>query len=424
MAYDTVGTTRKARLAWKQDGLKYAYRNAVDDWTDTAVVDANTGAGEWVSLAVAGATPKVLHYNTSNGVLSYVNHDRDGWLAPYTIMTQGHDVGECSSLAVDKQGFLHISYFDDTNNSLNYVQTEIGEDPSIMNRIDNSGLTSCFSVIAVDPSNNPAVGLIRGGNLYISWLSGAYWLEPLLVATGVSVIDRQAFGMALDASGYAHFTYRKGGDLWYSYWTGGGWSHNLIVDNTVAAREVAIALGPTNIPSIAYYEGTTLYHWTKNFLDIPIIEQIAGSGAGVGAAIAVDPSGKVVAAYLDDLGMNLAFSSRSNVCNGGPTYTCIWTPAGVVDPQGEEFFSLAVDRSGTPHLAATVFSFPLSLHYITRRGTSWVVKTVDSNRSVGWKPAIALSPSGRPRISYYDMLNQDLKVVYQLDRIFLPIVRK
>ena len=424
LAYDTVGDTKKARLAWKQSGLRYAYRNAVDDWTDTATVDANASAGEWVSLAVAGATPKVLHYNTSNGILSYVNHDRNGWLAPYTIMTLGHNVGECSSIAVDKLGILHISYFDHSNDFLQYAQFEIGEDPSIMNTIDNSGLTSCFSVIALDPSNNPAVGFIRGGNLYISWLSGAYWLEPLLVAAGVSATDRQGFGMALDTSGYAHFTYRKGGDLWYTYWTGGGWSHNLIVDDTAAAREVALALGPVNTPSIAYYEGTTLNHWTKNVLDIPIIEQIAGSGAGVGAAIAVDPGGKVMAAYLDSIGMNLSFSSRSSVCNGHPFYTCIWTVAGVVDPQGEEYFSLAVDRSGRPHLAATVFSVPMVLHYITRSGTSWVVKTVDSNPSVGWKPAIALSPSGRPRISYYDMFNQDLKVVYQLDSIFLPVVWK
>jgi hypothetical protein len=96
----------------------------------------------------------------------------------------------------------------------------------------------------------------------------------------------------------------------------------------------------------------------------------------------------------------------------------------VVDAQGEEYFSLAVDRRGNPHLAASVFGYGISLHYITRKGTAWVVQTVDSNRNSGWKPSIALSPTGKPRISYYDLINDDLKIAFQLDQIFLPMVKR
>jgi hypothetical protein len=426
LAYDTAGATRKARLAWKLNGLKYAYRNGVDTWSAIETVDASASAGEWASLSVIGVTPHVVHYNTTSLNLIFVDYDRySGWLAPYTVATQGHDVGDCSSLAVDSLGRLHTSYFDSTSGALKYLQYEIGVGAGVMNTIDSSGLTSCFSVIGVDATNNLAVGFIRGGNLYVSWLSGAYWLEPLLVDSVVSAVNYQGFGMALQSNGSPHFAYRKGNDLWYTYWTGGGWSRTLIVAGTAASRSVALALGPANTPSIAYYEGYILYHWTKNVLGWPIIEQIAGSGAGVGAAIAVNANGKVAAAYLDDIGMNLAFSSRSSLCNVDPPYTCIWTAGVVVDSQGEEFFSLAMDRRGTPHLAASVF-LPdgIRLHYITHKGTAWVVQTVDNNPSTGWKPSIALSPSGRPRISYYDMWNRDLKIVFQLDQLFLPLVRR
>ena len=393
LAYDTAGTTRKARLVWKRDGLKYSYRNAVDDWSTVEIVDASSSAAEWVSLSVIGTTPHVVHFNTANGNLNFVDHDRTSWLAPYTAAIRGHHVGDCSSLAVDKLGRLHTSYFDSTNSTLKYLRYEIGVGASMSNIIDSSGSASCFSVLAVDPANNPAVGFLHGSNLYISWLSGSSWLSPLLVDTGVTSSFAQGFGMALepDGSGYPHFAYRKGNDLWYTYWTGSGWSKTLVVaGSATGGGGVALALSPAKTPFIAYYEGAVLYHLTKNALGWWIIEQIAGSGAGVGAAIVVDQNGNAMAAYLDSIGMNLTFSSRSSVRNIDPPYTCLWTPGVVVDPQGEEFFSLAVDRSGTPHLATWVFSNGNNLHYITVKGMPGSCRR--------WTPIVI--PAGNQRLRF------------------------
>ena len=426
LAYDTSGTPRKARLAWKLNGLKYSFRNGSDDWSTPETVDASVSAGEWASLAVTGATPKVVHYNTSSKSLIFVDHDLSSWLAPRTLATQGHDVGACSSLAVDSQGYLHISYFDHTYDYLLYVQYgEVGEDPYVMNTID-FGPTYCFSVIGLDPANNPSVGYLRGGNLYIRTLSGDSWLTELLVDTGINggYNYYQSFGMAMDTSGYPHFAYRKGNDLWYTYWTGSYWSKTLLKDELATGEAVALALRPGNNPSIAYYEGDVLKHLTQHWLGGWITEQIAGSGAGRGAAIAVDPHGNIMAAYLNSVGTNLAFSSRTGICLYNPPYTCVWSTGVVVDPQVEDFFSLAVDRNGTPHLAGGVWVSSYTLHYITRIGTTWLVQIVDSNRNSGSNQSIALSPGGRPRISYYDGLNSDLKFIYQLDRIFLPIVKR
>jgi hypothetical protein len=98
----------------------------------------------------------------------------------------------------------------------------------------------------------------------------------------------------------------------------------------------------------------------------------------------------------------------------------------IVDALAEENFSLAVDSMGVPHLAC--FSFTISgfeLHYIIKRANSWVVQVVDNGGWVGEYPSIALSPySGKPRISFQDVTNQDLKFVLQPDRVHLPIMMK
>lgn len=426
LAYDTIGDTRKARLIWKQNGLKYAYRLGADDWSTTATVDASASAGEWASLAVVGSTPKVVHYNTSSKSLIFVDHDRNGWLAPHTLSNQGHEVGKCSSLAVDKQGYLHISYFDSTSNSLLYIQYgNLEDDPLIMNTID-LGATNCFSVIALNAANNPSVGYVRGGNLYLRSLSGSGWTGEMLVDTGISgSFDYyQAFGMALDSIGYPHFAYRKGNDLWYAYWTGSSWSRSLRVDELATSGAVALALSPSNRVSIAYYEGSTLMHLITHPLQGWISEVIASSGTFYGVALAVDPGGNVMAAYLGSVGMDLYFSRRTNICVYEPPYSCIWSSSVVVDDQGEDFFSLAVDRQGIPHLAAGAWVSGFELHYITQQGTSWLVQQVDTNEASGPYPSIALTPGGTPRISYLDWLNYDLKVVYQLDQVFLPVVRR
>jgi hypothetical protein len=49
---------------------------------------------------------------------------------------------------------------------------------------------------------------------------------------------------------------------------------------------------------------------------------------------------------------------------------------------------------------------------------------VDGNNWSGRYPGLALSPSGKPRISYQDAANYDLKFALALDTIYLPMLKK
>ncbi len=173
-----------------------------------------------------------------------------------------------------------------------------------------------------------------------------------------ALFDYQSFSLALASDGTPHFVYRKGSDLWYTFWTGSGWSRTLLVTGPVGSY-VALALGPDNRPHIAYYQSGALKYTRYN--GSWLTETIASNGttgSGLGVALAVDQSGQPMAAFMNNVGIDLRVSTR--LC----LPVCSWTSPLLVDGNAEEEFSLALDRNGTPHLAALAF--------IPREITGWI----------------------------------------------------
>jgi len=418
-----IDSTGVAHISYRDSGLMFVKRTAPDTWSAITTLDASAGAGNWSSLALVGTLAKVAPYDTVSKQLKFIDHERAGWLPAETVATQGDDTGECTSLAVDGLGRAHISYSDGTNKSLKYARYN-SNTTWTMNTIDATGNAACFSIIAYAPNtNDPAVGYIVSGNLYYRSMSGDVWGSASLIDSGVSSagIGYQSFGMALASNGEPYFAYRKGSDLWYKYWTGSGWSTPAKLVTGSVGIYIALALSPANQPSIAYYQAGVLYH-TRNSggWSTEAIATNGASGAGTGVALAVDQAGQVTAAYLNNVGTDLRVANR--LCS----LSCGWTSGVLVDTDAEEYFWLASDRRGTPHLAALGWS-PTegnTLHYITQVGSNWVVQVVDDAGTTGWYPSIGLSPGGMPRISYYDLTNKDLKFVFKLNRTYLPMIKK
>ena len=417
-----IDSTGVAHISYRDSGLKFVKRTAPDTWSAITTLDASAGAGIGSSLALVGTLAKVAHYDTVSKQLKFLDHDRTGWLLVETVATLGDDTGTCTSLAVDGLGRAHISYSDGTNKSLKYARYN-SNTTWTMNTIDASGNAACFSVVAYAPNtNDPAVGYIVSGNLYYRSMSGDVWGSASLIDSGVSGAGDwyQRFGFALATDGAPHFAYRKGSDLWYTYWTGSGWSTAKLVTGSVGSH-ISLALSPANQPSIAYYQAGVLYH-TRNSggWSTEAITTNGASGSGIGVVLAIEQTGQVIAAYLNTSGTDLRVANR--LCSP----ICGWTSGVLVDDDAAEQFWLASDRSGKPHLAASGWSSTEgnTLHYITQVGSSWVVQVVDDGGTTGWYPSIGLSPGGMPRISYYDLTNKDLKFVFKLNRTYLPMIKK
>ena len=415
-----IDATSHPYISWSEGGLKYAYRVSQDTWNPAVILDASTTVGQWSSLALVGTLAKVVHCDNASGTYKYIGHERSNWLAPVTVATQGHDVGSCTSLKVDGLGRAHISYIDSNSHALLYARSN-NDGTWFKNTIDTPATASCFSVMAINSAtNDPSVAFVRSGNLWYSM--GTTWLNPSQIDTGVNITpyDYQTFSLALASDGTPHFVYRKGSDLWYTFWTGSGWSRTQLVTGAVESF-VALALGPDNRPHIAYYQSGALKYTRYN--GSWLTETIAAngtSGPGVGVALAVAQSGQPTAAYLNWGGSDLRVSTR--LC----LPICNWTTGLLVDDNAEENFTLALDRTGNPHLAALalVSGQGFRLDYITRQGGVWSVQAIDANDGDGWYPSIGVTPAGMPRISYHDGGNSDLKFALKLNSQILPMIMK
>jgi len=117
------------------------------------------------------------------------------------------------------------------------------------------------------------------------------------------------------------------------------------------------------------------------------IEKLAG---GRWPALAIDPTGEVQVCFASTTGTGI---SVLRVGTGRTPET--------LDAAGESQCSIAVDRTGTPHVA---FLSAAGLRHAVRGGDGWSVSTVDAQayrlgeRTDG--PALALDAAGVPRIAY------------------------
>ena len=102
-------------------GLHYAWwpGTQYNEWVINPVVGGD--AGQYLSLALdANGYPHISYYDGDNGDLMYVYADASGWKTPYTVDSVG-DVGQFNSLALDSQGKPHISYYDASSGALKYA---------------------------------------------------------------------------------------------------------------------------------------------------------------------------------------------------------------------------------------------------------------------------------------------------------------
>ncbi len=216
--------------------------------------DASLGKNAVVS-DVAYDKDGVLHlafYDARAKTLKYATRSTGGqWSAVQTIEKPGRDVGAYLSLAIDATGKPSIAYFDATNADLRYAHFD-GEKWTSQ-KADSSKSVGQFPSLAFNQDGKAFISYYRktSGDLRVLTFDGTTWTRTAVDGAGdVGRSTSVAVG-SLGAIGIAYSNVTKG-DLNYATFDGSSWTTS-VVDNLTGVSDISIAFNG-NTPSISYFD--------------------------------------------------------------------------------------------------------------------------------------------------------------------------
>jgi hypothetical protein len=320
------------------------------------------------------------------------------------------DVGVGSAIALDKNSYPHISYWDRTSKHLKYARWN-GTSWEIQ-IVDSDTAISCgVTSLSLDKSGYPNISYSNGKIKYARW-DGTNWKTQ--------VVDSTAGGgynsMALNSNGYPRISYTVGNrGLKYAYWDGITWNTEVVDSGDVGDN--SIALDGNNNPHISYLFVRYYPGWDERYL------MYARRDSGNWQIQTVDNSE----------GYNGAFNSLALDSNGYPHISYTWwddwrTPTAsgikyawwdgtawkrqpvelgvndngiIIVPGG--YNSLVLDTKNNPHISYQDINYfgdhANTLKYAWQDGASWKIQRVDSEASIS-DISLALDTAGNPQISY------------------------
>jgi len=300
-----------------------------------------------------------------------------------------------TSIAIDVNGYPHISYYDGTdpvNCKLKYARWT-GSAWAI--EIVDSPLGACYNAgtsIVLDSGNLPHIAYsdYAGATVKYAGWTGSAWDIKSLGANGHNP------SLALDSHGIPRISFTgAAGNLEYARWSPspGIW---LIETVDSSGGYTSLALDSNDVPRIGYSMGggsavyikyaTRAYGgtWSTGIVDT----YYAGAGYS-SLSLKLDSGNQPHLAYSDPEHKTLKYVWLVDD---------VWQRETVdTAPVRYNSTSLALDSSNRPHISYTDVG-ALSLHYAVRTESAWVKETVDPGEFLD--SSIALDNGGNPQISY------------------------
>jgi len=213
--------------------------------------------GKFTSIAAAGSGLTLqLHisYLGSDKQLRYADYGLHGLTLDWQngLVDEVAVIGKYTSIDVDANDKVHISYVDDTKHKLKYATNASGSwgTPAVIDDINALiGATS--------------IGVFTNGTVNMSYFSEGEHLKfasnnpplPWTIETADSstTVGRYS-ALALDKDGYAHIAYwdEDNGDLRYATNAGDSWVYYVVDDEGYVGKYPSIALDAAGKVHIAY----------------------------------------------------------------------------------------------------------------------------------------------------------------------------
>ena len=247
---------------WEDSYLKYAYFDG-NNWNI-----ASLGMKTYSSTSIAVDSFDRPHISCCVGEwsernLRYVYWDGQFW--QNETVDSENEVGMWSSIAIDKNDHVHISYRSrGSNKDLKYAYFD-GNSWSI-ETVDSKGDVGVFSSISLDSGNRPHIAYYDGlpnRDLKYAHHNGDGWINETVDSTGYV---GEAPSIVIDSNDRPHIAYY---DYWpnyylkYALWTGSEWEMTII-DSKVYSRYVSLGLDIADYPHISYRNNSGLKYAYKN----------------------------------------------------------------------------------------------------------------------------------------------------------------
>lgn len=503
-----------AHIAFGGDHLYYARWEASNNTWITRVVDSSPNVGSHASIAVDNqGNPRIAYYDGTNGTLKFAFSQDRGftWNFPVTVdlpnpsslpapapegpffedvlrqnlrsypwgdrrlqeesaagpdTAQADGVGKYTSIAVDSQNRVHISYYDSVERGLKYARWD-GVNWFIetvdSNPADFGYDVGRYSSIAVDSINRPHISYMDekyDGLKYAYNYGGGWELQEIDSRQAPNFRFGGFTSLILDKNDNPHISYQEWENLELKYATlssngncgpGNSWVCRVVDNSENTGWYSSIAITSSGERMISYYNGKYGYlEFTNstNGRDWNLYTIYADGDSGQYSSITTNPSGYPGVSFYSAGTGKMSFMRW----NGSNWITTHLLTAGELGPYPSlgispfnvpfigyfndigDIFKLAsnvnsgwygtvlkegvgtysstkINSAGDPRIALYDFTKG-DLVFAYASGGAWYFQTVDSTNDVGLYPSLALDSFGRPYISYYDATIKSLKFAY------------
>lgn len=356
----------------------------------------------------------------------------------YTLDSAG-DVGQHTSIALDRNGIPVISYLDNQNGFLKLVRCgdAVCSSGNSIQVVDGAGGVGGYSSLKLDRSGNPVISYFdyTNGDLKLVRCADANCASGRSIQTVDSAgVVGEYTSLALDSNDNPVISYydNTNSDLKVVHCgnadCSGGNSIQTVDSEGFVGLNTSLVLDANGNPVIAYSASVGSQRLKLARCGNPqcssgnSIQTVDSTGSvGLYLSLALDLAGNPVIAYFDGTNVDLKVAHCGNAsCSGSNSLQTV-DSAGLTGA----YPSVAVAPNGNP-LVGYMAGSRTFLKFVRcgdpNCSAANAFQNVDVSPSVGSNTSMALDATGNPVISYYDNANHDLKVARLGEDVTAPKV--
>jgi formylglycine-generating enzyme required for sulfatase activity len=315
-------------------------------------------------------------------------------------------VGSEASLAIDEQGYSHISYVDTKNEEIKYAfQDQSGWH---IQSLESQVPFGTPASLTLDSKGYPHITLSSGSNLRHAYQDVTGWHDQIIDNQG-----SQHPSMDIDSSDRVHISYfNNDNELQYAHQVNSDWFIETFEIEGEYGEATSLSLDNSGFPHISYiirYENGNnrdLKYAYQNPEGKWIIQTvISKESISYGLALQMDANKYAHVSYVDQNG-DLAYAYQ----NGSG-----WNFEVVFQGMIQGYPSLDLDQAGMAHITYMDYQ---DLKYSYKANGKWFSQKLDSSITTGECTSLALDSSEGPHISYWGRSNADLKFAQKSDSLW------